>query len=235
MTPNEWHRRCDQVTVLGYRWPNTETQECLEVEHLVSPEEGVDDDLHEEDPRVDEAHSRWRLDDLTDYLLSIPGLEVYNTALKNAVCEDADWGELESDADSEVDVDSVEAVLDDQVEDDSVQTIPDDHIEVWFDDQIEVLIRTLITTTMMRTLITNSSSRKPLATMGCLERRMMGTLTTAMMRTLITTALMRTFITTVMMRTLITNRSSRTPLASILRYPFRRYILHFRYLRFFIH
>jgi hypothetical protein len=55
------------------------------------------------------------------------------------------------------------------------------------------------------------------ATMGGLERRLMGTLTTTMMRTLITT---------VMRRTLITNSTSRKPLPSILRYPFWRYILH---------
>ena len=41
-----------------------------------------------------------------------------------------DSDEHETDADSEVDVDSVETVLDDQVEDDfTVEGIPDDHIE----------------------------------------------------------------------------------------------------------
>ncbi len=92
------------------------------MKHLVSPEEGVDDDLYEEDPRVDEAHSR--LNDLTDYLWAISGFEAHCTALENAACEDADSDELESDADSEVDVDSVEA-------------IPDHHLEAWLDDQIE--------------------------------------------------------------------------------------------------
>jgi len=120
---------------LGYSGHNTETQERLEMQHVVSPEEGVDDDPYEEDPRVDKAHSR--IADLTDYLWTIPGFEAYCTTLKDAAREDADLNEHEGDTDSEVDVDSVEAVLDDQVEDDSVDAVPDDHIEAWLDDQIE--------------------------------------------------------------------------------------------------
>ena len=75
LTPAERQREHDQVTALGYSGHNTETQERLEMQHVVSPEEGVDDDPYEEDPRVDKAHSR--MADLTDYLWSIPGFEAY--------------------------------------------------------------------------------------------------------------------------------------------------------------
>ena len=64
---------------------------------VASPEVDVDDDLYEEDPRVVEALSR--LDDLTDYLGSIPGFEDYCTALEVEPHEDADLNELEGDSD----------------------------------------------------------------------------------------------------------------------------------------
>ena len=75
----------------------------------------MDDDLYEEDPRVVETLSR--LDDLTDYLGSIPRIEDYYTSLEVETHEDADLNELEGDSDSNVD---------DQV--DSVEDIPDDLI-----------------------------------------------------------------------------------------------------------
>ena len=56
------------------------------MKHVVSSEEGVDDDLYEEDPRVDEAHSR--LADLTHFLWSIPGFETYCTSLEDVAPED---------------------------------------------------------------------------------------------------------------------------------------------------
>jgi len=92
------------------------------VQLVASPQAVVDDDLHEEDPRVVETHSR--IDDLTDYLWSIPGFEDYCTTLEGAAREDADSNELEGDADSEVDVTSVETVNDDRFENDSVGTVP---------------------------------------------------------------------------------------------------------------
>ncbi len=123
---------------MGNSSPPTQTEAHLQAQLVVSPEAGVDDDLHEEDPRVIEAgvdddlheedprviedHSR--IDDLTDYLWSIPGFEGYCTALADAAQVDADSYEREGVADSDVDVDSVEA-------------IPDDLIEAWLDDQVE--------------------------------------------------------------------------------------------------
>ncbi len=93
LTPAERQRRYDQVTAFGNSWPVTETQERLEVKDVVSPEEGVGDDLHETDTRVDEAHSR--IVDLTDYLWSIPGFEAYYIALEDAAREDADSDAVE--------------------------------------------------------------------------------------------------------------------------------------------
>ena len=73
LTPTARQRRYDQITALGYCGHNTETQKRLEMQHVVSPVEGVDDESYEENPRVDKAHSR--IADLSDYLLSIPGFE----------------------------------------------------------------------------------------------------------------------------------------------------------------
>ena len=83
---------------------------------VASPEVDVDDDLYEEDPRVVETLSR--VDDLTDYLGSIPGFEDYCTALEVEAHEDTELNELEGDSDSKVDdqVDSVEAIPDDLIE-----------------------------------------------------------------------------------------------------------------------
>ena len=63
------------------------------MKHVVSPEEGVGDDLYEEDTRVDETHSR--LPDLTDYLRTIPGFEAYYTDFEDTTHEDADSDEHE--------------------------------------------------------------------------------------------------------------------------------------------
>jgi hypothetical protein len=43
----EQQRRYDQVTALGYGGHNTETQKRLEMQHVVSPVEGVDDESYE--------------------------------------------------------------------------------------------------------------------------------------------------------------------------------------------
>jgi hypothetical protein len=107
---------------LGNSSPPTLTEAHFQAQLVASPEAGVEDDLHEDDPRVIEAHSR--VDDLTDYLWSIPGFEGYCTALGDAAQVDADSYEREGVADSDVDVASVEA-------------IPDDLIEAWLDDQVE--------------------------------------------------------------------------------------------------
>jgi len=75
--------------------------------------------------------SSLRLADLTDFLWSVPGFEAYCTALEDAAREDADSDAHEvsdlyerdgdhacslSDADAEVEDDSVEVVLDDQID-----------------------------------------------------------------------------------------------------------------------
>jgi hypothetical protein len=122
LSPAERQRRYHQVAALGNSIPPTQTEVHLQAQLVASPEAGVDDDLHEEDPRVIEAYSR--IDDLTDYLWSIPGFEGYCTALADAALEDADSYEREGVADSDVDVASDEA-------------IPDDLIEAWLDDQVE--------------------------------------------------------------------------------------------------
>ena len=122
LSPAERQRRYHRVAALGNSSPTTQTQAHLQAQLVASPEAGVDDDLHEEDPRIVEAHSR--IDDLTDYLWSIPGFEGYCTTLADAAQEDADSYEREGDADSDVDVASVEA-------------IHDDLIEAWLDDQVE--------------------------------------------------------------------------------------------------
>ena len=74
MTPAERQREHDRYC-FGLQWAQHGDAERLEMQHVVSSEEGVDDDPYEEDPRVDKAHSR--IADLTDYLWSIPGFEAY--------------------------------------------------------------------------------------------------------------------------------------------------------------
>jgi len=122
LSPAERQRRYHQVAALGNSSPPTLTEAHFQAQLVASPEAGVEDDLHEDDPRVIEAHSR--VDDLTDYLWSIPGFEGYCTALADAAQVDADSYEREGVTDSDADVASVEA-------------IPDDLIEAWLDDQVE--------------------------------------------------------------------------------------------------
>ena len=61
----------------------------------------MDDDDHEEDPRVVEVHSR--IDDSTNYLWSIPGFEEYCTTLEDETLEDVDSNDLEEEINSEID------------------------------------------------------------------------------------------------------------------------------------
>ena len=68
-----------------------ETQECLVMHPVDSPEEGVDDDLYEEDPRIVESHSR--IDDLTDYLWSIRVIIGQHASVQN-VCGSLTMTEL---------------------------------------------------------------------------------------------------------------------------------------------
>jgi len=222
-SPVERQRRYHQVAALGNSIPPPQTEVHLQAQLVASPEAGVDDDLHEEDPRVIEAHSR--IDDLTDYLWSIPGFEGYCTALADAAQVDADSYEREGVADSDVDVASVEA-------------IPDDLIEAWLDDQVEDWLD--VYTGFQDACCQDAFDDNGCSGDGCsgddddgcqgarvsgLRSRLMDTLTTVMRRTLFITAMRRTLFNTALKRTPITNSSWGRPCTLILRHPFRRYSL----------